>query len=59
MGELLIFHFPVTHVKMINKKNPLNNTVALIDCTVIALDCGGSYIDSPKWLKSKKAIINP
>ena len=23
------------------------------------LSTGGSYIDSPKWLKNKKAIINP
>ena len=25
----------------------------------ISLNRGGSYIDSPKWLKNKKAIINP
>ena len=25
----------------------------------ISLSRGGSYIDSPKWLKSKKATINP
>ena len=25
----------------------------------ISLNRGGSYIDSPKWLKIKKAIINP
>ena len=24
-----------------------------------SLNRGGSYIDSPKWLKNKKAIINP
>ena len=22
-------------------------------------NCGGSYIDSPDWIKSNKAIINP
>ena len=27
--------------------------------TKISLSRGGSYIDSPKWLKSKKATINP
>lgn len=27
-------------------------------CNKINLDHGGSYIDSPKWLK-KKAMINP
>ena len=25
----------------------------------ISLSRGGSYIDSPKWLKSKKTTINP
>ena len=25
----------------------------------LSLGRGGSYIDSPKWLKSKKATINP
>ena len=25
----------------------------------VSLSRGGSYIDSPKWLKNKKAIINP
>ena len=25
----------------------------------ISLNRGGSYIDSPKWLKNKKATINP
>ena len=25
----------------------------------ISLNHGGSYIDSPKWLKNKKATINP
>ena len=25
----------------------------------ISLNRGGSYIDSPKWLKDKKATINP
>ena len=25
----------------------------------ISLNRGGSYTDSPKWLKNKKAIINP
>ena len=25
----------------------------------ISVNRGGSYIDSPKWLKDKKTIINP
>ena len=25
----------------------------------ISLNRGGSYIDSPKWLKNRKATINP
>ena len=25
----------------------------------ISLNRGGSYIDSPKWLKNKKTMINP
>ena len=25
----------------------------------ISLNRGGSYVDSPKWLKNKKAKINP
>ena len=28
-------------------------------CHEINFKCGGSYIDSPDWIKSKKAIINP
>ena len=29
------------------------------DFNKISLNRGGSYIDSPKWLKNKKSIINP
>ena len=29
------------------------------DLNKISLSSGGSYIDSPKWLKNKKATINP
>ena len=29
------------------------------DLDKISPNCGGSYIDSPKWLKNKKATINP
>ena len=28
-------------------------------CHKINLNCGGSYSDSPVWIKSKNAIINP
>ena len=28
-------------------------------CHKINLDHGGSYIDSPDWIKNKKATINP
>ena len=28
-------------------------------CHNINLNCGGSYIDSPDWIKNKKATINP
>ena len=28
-------------------------------CHKINLNCGGSYVDSPGWLKNKKAAINP
>ena len=28
-------------------------------CHKINFKCGGSYIDSPNWIKNKKAIINP
>ena len=28
-------------------------------CHKINLNRGGSYIDSPDWIKSKKATINP
>ena len=27
-------------------------------CHQVSLNCGGSYMDSPKWLKNKKAV-NP
>ena len=29
------------------------------DLNKISLNRGGSYIDSPEWLKNKKTIINP
>ena len=29
------------------------------ECHKINLNCGGSYIDSPDWIKNKKATINP
>ena len=29
------------------------------DFNKISISRGGSYIDSPKWLKNKKSIINP
>ena len=28
-------------------------------CHEINPNCGGSYIDSPDWIKNKKATINP
>ena len=28
-------------------------------CHRINFICGGSYIDSPDWIKKKKATINP
>ena len=28
-------------------------------CLKISFKCGGSYIDSPHWIKVKKATINP
>ena len=28
-------------------------------CHKINLNCGGSYIDSPDWIKNKKGTINP
>ena len=28
-------------------------------CHKINLNRGGSYIDSPEWIKNKKATINP
>ena len=33
--------------------------VLYYDLNKISLSRGGSYIDSPKWLKNKKATINP
>ena len=29
------------------------------DFNKTSINTGGSYIDSPKWLKDKKSIINP
>ena len=29
------------------------------DCNKISINRGGSYIDSPQWLKNKKSTINP
>ena len=33
--------------------------IGLIYCIKIGLKRGGAYIDSPEWLKNKKATINP
>ena len=33
--------------------------VLYYDLNKISLNIGGSYIDSPEWLKNKKATINP
>ena len=33
--------------------------VQLLYCHKINLNSGGSYIDSPDWIKDKKATINP
>ena len=43
------------------KSNHFYNGVGLLYHKLhkISLNRGGSYIDSPKWLKIKKAIINP
>ena len=35
------------------------DSVDILQCHEISLVRGGSYIDSPKWLKNKKATINP
>ena len=37
------------------------NSVQLVDykCHKVNFICGGSYIDSPDWIKKKKATINP
>ena len=37
------------------------DSVDLLYCHLqkISLNRSGSYIDSPKWLKNKKATINP
>ena len=36
------------------------DSIDLLHCNIhkISLNRGGSYIDSPKWLKNKKATIN-
>ena len=31
----------------------------IIDVHEISLNCGGSYIDSPKWIKNKNTTLNP
>ena len=33
--------------------------MVLIICIMILINRGGSYIDSPKWIKNKKSTINP
>ena len=33
--------------------------VLYYNLNTVSLSSGGSYIDSPKWLKNKKATINP
>ena len=41
-------------------KDELNDVNFLYcDFNKISLNRGGSYIDSPKWLKDKKSTINP
>ena len=33
--------------------------VLYYDLNKVSLSRGGSYIDSPQWLKNKKATVNP
>ena len=37
------------------------DSVNVLSCNLnkVSLSTGGSYIDSPKWLKNKKATVNP
>ena len=49
-----------------NKLEPMKGSVAIdyvyllfYKCHKMNLNRGGSYIDSPDWIKNKKAAINP
>ena len=46
--------------KSMKGKKFIFDTVDLFDCKFhkISLNCGRSYIDSPEWLKTKKAGLN-
>ena len=60
-----MIHFLLTIKKISLKRLKVNDFVSyFIDrlyysCHKITINCSGSYIDSPKWLKSEKATINP
>ena len=44
-------------IRRINEKDGVD--ALYYDINKINLSRGGSYIDSPEWLKNKKATINP
>ena len=48
-------------LKMVNGNDFVFESVDLLDYKLhrVRLKRGGSYINSPKWLENKNAIINP
>ena len=47
--------------KSMKDSEPVFDYVHLLyyKCRKLNPNCGGSYIDSPDWIKNKKAAINP
>ena len=44
---------------LINSLDPFYKDIKNYDLNKISISKGGSYIDSPKWLKDKKSTMNP
>ena len=59
--ESILYGYQIGREKSIEGSNFIFHCVNLLDCKShnVNLNCGGLYINSPHWLKSKKTLINP
>ena len=64
---MISLNHSVQNIKIIQKREEMRGSNFIFDsvqlmyykCHKINFKRGGSYIDSPDWIKNKDAIINP